>query len=170
MQISAPFVLGSAVVGLCATLAAVGVYSLIKPVNVAQALARGNYEFAAEILEQSKKPLSPNRALVLANLYYVGLGVAQDFAKASELYEHAALRGNAAAQYNLGLLYHHGLGVEQDRVQAAAWFLLADSGDISSADTYLRSLSGSMNPNSIQQAQNIRDSLAKTIESGVTVQ
>jgi TPR repeat protein len=34
----------------------------------------------------------------------------------------AALDGNAAAQYNLGLMHFHGIGVAQDDVEAVKWF------------------------------------------------
>jgi TPR repeat protein len=34
----------------------------------------------------------------------------------------AAIDGNAAAQYNLGLMYFHGIGVPQDDAEAVKWF------------------------------------------------
>ncbi len=41
-----------------------------------------------------------------------------------------ASQGNAAAQYNLGVMYANGRGVPQDYVQAMKWYrLAADQGD-----------------------------------------
>ena len=39
----------------------------------------------------------------------------------------AAEQGNAAAQYNIGVMYYKGQGVPQDYVQAHMWFNLAAS-------------------------------------------
>jgi TPR repeat protein len=51
-------------------------------------------------------------------LYYNGQeGVPQNFVKALEYWEQAALQGHANAQYNLGVLYY-GQGVPQDFVKA----------------------------------------------------
>ena len=54
--------------------------------------------------------------------YYVGAGVARDFAAAGHWFERAARLGNADAQRNLGVLYLRGLGVRQDDFLAFAWF------------------------------------------------
>lgn len=45
-----------------------------------------------------------------------------DFAKAAELYQVLAERGNAAAQTQLGFLYEYGKGVPQDFKEAAKWY------------------------------------------------
>ncbi len=59
---------------------------------------------------------------------------AQDFQKGAEAYQSGdfatalkewvplAERGNAVAQYNLGLMYANGQGVVQDGKQAAKWY------------------------------------------------
>ncbi len=148
-------------------LLAVILSGLMRPKTIMDSMAQGDYERAVALLEQSSSPESASRLLMLGNLYYTGLGARQNFSKARELFTRSAFMGNSSSQYNLGLIYHHGLGVEKDGVQAAAWFLLSDSGDVPAAETYLRILSGSMNPNSIQQAQQLKVSLAKTIEEGV---
>ena len=46
----------------------------------------------------------------------------QDYGKAHEWWEKAALRGDAAAQSNLAVLYYEGQGVAQDYDKARAWF------------------------------------------------
>jgi TPR repeat protein len=68
----------------------------------------------------------------LGNLYDDGHGVAQDFAKARELYEKAADKGSAEAMFNLGMLYDYGYGVAQDLAKAREWYeKAADKGDAS---------------------------------------
>ena len=50
------------------------------------------------------------------------VGVPQDYAQAADLYRHAAEKGDAYAQFNLGLLYDNGTGVEKNYAAAAAWY------------------------------------------------
>ena len=49
----------------------------------------------------------------LANHYYRGLGVQQDYDKALALYGKAADQGLPAAENRLGIMYERGLGVPQ---------------------------------------------------------
>ena len=58
-------------------------------------------------------------------LYERGVGVPQDYAQAADLYRRAAEQGNAAAQFNLGLLYDNGQGVQRDYAKAASWYIKA---------------------------------------------
>ena len=48
-----------------------------------------------------------------------------DYATALKEWRPLAEQGDAAAQYNLGLMYTKGQGVQQDYVQAYLWFNLA---------------------------------------------
>ena len=50
-----------------------------------------------------------------------------DNAQAVTWFRLAADRGNALAQYNLGVMYRDGQGVPQDDVEAHKWFNLAAS-------------------------------------------
>lgn len=45
-----------------------------------------------------------------------------DYATAQAIWEPLAKSGDAAAQFNLGILYRRGLGVEPDNRQAMSWF------------------------------------------------
>ena len=54
-----------------------------------------------------------------------GRGVPQDYAEAARWYRLAADRGDAPAQYNLGLSYAKGEVGETDNVSAYVWFNLA---------------------------------------------
>ena len=46
----------------------------------------------------------------------------QDYAKAIEWFEKAAVQGEARAQYNLGAMYENGHGVRQSYTTAKEWF------------------------------------------------
>lgn len=54
----------------------------------------------------------------LADHYAEGRGVAQNLAKAAELYSEAAANGDLQSQHRLGLLYARGEGVAKDVVMA----------------------------------------------------
>jgi ankyrin repeat protein len=54
----------------------------------------------------------------------------REFAKAVQIWEAAAKRGNMSAAYQLGVAYRSGRGVQKDLGKAAAWFeRAADGGD-----------------------------------------
>lgn len=54
----------------------------------------------------------------------------EDYAAAYRIWQPLAEQGNAAAQYNLGLLYQYGLGVERQLAVAVKWYgLAAQNGD-----------------------------------------
>ena len=55
-------------------------------------------------------------------MYFRGLGVKQDDARAAELFRAAAQQGHAHAQYSLGVMYSLGRGVEKDYKTALKWF------------------------------------------------
>src|SRR6516225_7070121 len=76
----------------------------------------------------------------LGGAYHLGLGVAQDYAKAREWYEKAAANGNAIAMNNLGTLYAYGHGVAQDYAKAREWYEKAAAKDNASAMFNLGSL------------------------------
>jgi hypothetical protein len=60
--------------------------------------------------------------LQLADMYYTGNGLKQDYTQAFLWYRRAAQQGNMNAQYKLGNIYLMGEGIEQDDVQAAQWY------------------------------------------------
>lgn len=66
--------------------------------------------------------IDPGTARAMAGLgllYEKGEGVPQDYKKAAELYEKAALSGNVQGQLGLAGLYIRGLGVQRDAKKAA---------------------------------------------------
>uniref|UniRef100_UPI0033282F90 tetratricopeptide repeat protein n=1 Tax=Psychrobacter sp. CAL346-MNA-CIBAN-0220 TaxID=3140457 RepID=UPI0033282F90 len=58
----------------------------------------------------------------LGLMYFQGLGVRQEYAKAVEWFEKAGNQGNVEAQYNLGVMYANGIGVHQDENLAVELF------------------------------------------------
>ena len=62
-----------------------------------------------------------NAQYELAEMYYAGKGVPQNFVEAVAWYRQAANQGNAKAQYGLAFMYHEGRGVPQDYVAALEW-------------------------------------------------
>merc|ERR1712166_794186 len=63
---------------------------------------------------------------LLAHRYKDGVGVKQSDKKAIELYEMAAKRGHATAQYNLGQYYRQGMyGLTQSPKRAFEYYTLA---------------------------------------------
>ena len=58
----------------------------------------------------------------LGGIYFFGVGVGEDKAKAAEWFHKAAEQGYAEAQYSLGALYVAGLGVAQDYSKAKQLF------------------------------------------------
>jgi len=61
----------------------------------------------------------------LGDMYYHGVGVAQDYSKAIKWFELAAKQSHSRAQYNLGVLYENGFGTNQDMSKALHWWCLA---------------------------------------------
>ncbi len=73
-----------------------------------------------------------------------------DYTTAHRVWKSLADRGDASAQYNLGLLYHHGLGVKRQLGEAAKWYArAAENGDADAqkaiGDLYLKGFWGKKN-------------------------
>ena len=72
-------------------------------------------------------------------MYSKSIGVKQDYIKAVEWYQKAAVQGNADAQYNLGTMYYTGRGVTRDYKQAKKWWrLAADQGNENAQKTLVK--------------------------------
>ncbi len=66
----------------------------------------------------------------LGEIYDIGQGATQDFAKSLKWYDRAAQQGHAAARRSLGIMFHRAKGVAQNYPEAAKWLrLAADQGD-----------------------------------------
>lgn len=58
----------------------------------------------------------------LAQLYFSGNGIEQNFQKAIEWYNKAAEQGHADSRNSLGMIYANGMGADIDCKQALSWF------------------------------------------------
>ena len=73
---------------------------------------------------------NPDAFCCLANMFYDGDGVDQDYEKAFEWYRKAAEQGDVIGQFYLGTMYEDGNGVAQDYGKAFEWYQkCADQGD-----------------------------------------
>ena len=67
----------------------------------------------------------------LAEAYFKGNGIQQDYQQARYWYQKSAEQNLIEAQYTLGMMYYQGAGTEKDYVQAEYWFTrAADNGDV----------------------------------------
>lgn len=63
----------------------------------------------------------------LANFYYLGNGVEQDFSKAFQLFKQSSDKGYASAQLGLGYMYEVGEGTEINKELAYKYYLLSSN-------------------------------------------
>jgi TPR repeat protein len=79
----------------------------------------------------------------------------RDYATALRIVRPLAERGDANAQYNLGVFYDNGLGVPQDRIRAYMWLDLAAMQGRESAATFRDLVARVMTPGQIAEAQKL---------------
>lgn len=78
---------------------------------------------AAELLTTASEAGSPEAQFELAQLYEIGLGVAQDVPRAMELYHQAAAQDYPDALNDLGFIYYQGgQGIPADKAKALEYF------------------------------------------------
>lgn len=128
-------------ISLAAGTAAVGIALVVlrsmAPADFASALRSGSFRQAAAILQADLARGDAAMLTSLGNLYYLGLGVEQDYVAAARYYSMAAFAGNVDAQINLGLQYNLGRGVPQDSRLAYAWFNFARGNGSEIAQVYM---------------------------------
>lgn len=74
---------------------------------------------------KNKSEQNSQELLDLAQKYYDGDGVEQNYAKAIAIFNDLAEAGNAEAQNSLAICYDKGHGVPQDYVKAVEWYTRA---------------------------------------------
>ena len=84
-----------------------------------------------------------------------GLTVPRESAEAMVWYRRAAEQGNAAAQYQLGVIYFFGEGVRPDRVSAYMWFHLAGANGYAAGVPWRDRVARDMSPEQITAAQRL---------------
>lgn len=117
-----------------------------------EAMANGQYRRASEFISSEAADNNPRALNALANQYYLGLGVEQDYAHAASLYHAAASQGYAPAELNLGHLYKQGLGVDKSVERAFAWYVHSDIADNPWAEYYMSQISVELTLTPLQMA------------------
>ena len=79
----------------------------------------------------------------------------RDYATALRFIRPLAERGDANAQYNLGVFYDNGLGVRQDKVRAYMWFNLSAGQGREGAAAFRDLIARRMTPAQIAEAQKL---------------
>ncbi|MGE3775405.1 MAG: tetratricopeptide repeat protein [Gammaproteobacteria bacterium] len=126
--------------------------------NAWDAFGRGDYDASLSRARDIAKDHDNPAALNFVGIhYYLGTGVARDFAEAGRWFERAARLGDANAQRNLGMLYLRGLGVRQNDFLAYAWFTEAAERGNRRATAYLVLLSDALTPNQMVKARHALD-------------
>lgn len=109
--------------------------------NATMAMAAGQYELAGQYYTKNAQDGDIAAQNALGNLYYLGLGVPQDFTAAARWYFAAASKNYAAAQLNLANLFRQGLGVGSDPMRAFGWYRMSDINGNPRAEYYMAQLS-----------------------------
>jgi soluble lytic murein transglycosylase-like protein len=114
---------------LCAFLTAAQVLAAPSPStgNIAATAMDMAPTIGAASPEKPVSSLTPAERVRLAARHEHGEGVAQDFARAHELYCFAAKMGDAQAQYALGWMYANARGIQRNDAVAAQLFSMAAS-------------------------------------------
>ncbi len=82
------------------------------------------------IIRRAAESGNINSAVELANMYYFGDDIEQDYTEAAKWFEIAANAGNIYAEAFMGNIYYGGKGVERNYCTAARYYkLAADKGD-----------------------------------------
>ena len=113
------------------------------------ALERRDYATALQLLRPLAENGNPDAQINLANMYFDGNGVPQDYKESVKWYLFAADQGSVDAQIALGFLYEYGDAVPQDYIQAHKWF------DLASSDLYRDAVAAKMTPAQIAEAQRL---------------
>lgn len=87
----------------------------------------GNYALAYKDLSAAAQSGSADAEQLLGHMYYMGMGVAQDFAQALDWHKKAANQGAVESQYVIGTMYYSGKGVSQNYREAMQWLQKAGS-------------------------------------------
>lgn len=111
---------------------------------IALTLSLSSFNYAQEIDEETvqktmslaeKGEVSAQEAL--GEMYSHGLGVRQDYEKAKDWYQKAALQGSAKAQFTLGEIYFLGKGTREDYTKSKDWYEKAARQDYAKAQSVL---------------------------------
>lgn len=131
------------------------VHMLTYPKTATDALNRGFYGAARDLLAKSAHQGSAEAQNQLGNLLYLGLGGARNHRQAAQWYLKSAAQADASAQVNIARMYREGLGVKQDVIRAFGWLRQARINGNEFAENQMRWIAGSLSlgPNQMQLAK-----------------
>jgi len=86
-----------------------------------------NLDIAYKWCAMSAERGNPKSLTLLAEMYYLGLHVEQNYERAYDLYLLAANKNNAHSQWMLYYIYSNGIGRETSPLEAKQWLLKAVS-------------------------------------------
>lgn len=90
----------------------------------------GNFDDAFDNVLKSAEMGNVNALWGVGTHYFLGQGVAQDYAKAMKWFLKAADAGDATAMCSIGFMYDNGEGVPKDKQKAVEWYQRgAEAGD-----------------------------------------
>ena len=132
----------------------------------AAAFKEHDYASAVAQLRILAEQGDPKAQLMLAEIYFDGLGVPQDHHEAVKWTRKAAEQGFDSAQHSLGRMYSEGIALPRDRIHGYAWLTLAAHGGNSTARKDCDELAKNMSAAEITAAERLSSELIQ--KSGKT--
>lgn len=118
---------------------------------------------AFALIEDVARSDVPEAQYILGDLLSDGIGVKENYRKAAESYEKAALSGYTPAQMALAEVFEAGYGVPEDLVSAYAWFNIASGYGLERAQIGKERVSLLLSAPQLQEAQALARSLHREI-------
>ena len=127
--------------------------SRAKESREAQSLIRASYQ---KWHKQAEEQGDSYAQRFLGAIFYLGLGVTQDYAEAAKWYKKAAEQGDSGAQNILGAMYERGKGIPKDYVEAYKWFSISGESGNGYGHEYREKIGKrKMTPDQIAEAQRL---------------
>lgn len=142
-----------------------GVVKWIQNIRTAVGYFKRARQTALDRNQQRAEAGDVNAQYSLAERYFDGLGVEQDFGQAFYWFQQAARQGHAKAQFNVGMMHLLGRGVPKDVIEGYQWIYLAAQRDNDAAQDLLNSLSRKLTQEQIDEGRRRAEVLSPQIAS-----
>lgn len=120
---------------------------------------------AFALIEDVARSDDPEAQYILGDLLSDGIGARENYRKAAEWYEKAALSGYMPAQMALAEIFEAGFGVPEDLASAYAWFNIASGYGLERAQIGKDRVSLLLSAPQLQEAQALARSLHREIRN-----
>ncbi|MGB0684157.1 MAG: SPOR domain-containing protein [Magnetovibrionaceae bacterium] len=127
----------------------------------------GHYETAYDYLSQQSNVSDPQAEFWLGVLHHHGKGAPRNLEKAVFHYRESAMLGNPDGQNNLGLMYRDGLAAKASRIEAYAWFLVAERQGSAIAKSNRRDLHIELSAAEVRRAKTHASKLSEAIRKRI---